>query len=266
MPLYASLPYHQQLRVFDATPPGTRKVILATNVAETSITISGVKYVVDTGMVKQRTYNPATGMDFLAVCPVSKAQVSLFFWEGGGGRYETTTASSVCNRTTNDGTYCSARCSIPVSISTPNGPMNCKRRGSGPGAPDASRAAHASASLQRMALTTSRSTPCRKFSAAAWQPRCCSLLCLASAMWPTLTLWTRRRKRLLPQPSASSLTLVCGWEVGGRFGGLLLVFWRGGRDITACGTLLTVYCFVFLCRVPDALGEDFLPTATGRKV
>ena len=62
------------MKVFQATPPGCRKVVLATNIAETSITIPGVKYVVDPGLVKQRNFHPSTGMERLAVTPVSKAQ------------------------------------------------------------------------------------------------------------------------------------------------------------------------------------------------
>ncbi|KAK2525549.1 Dhx33 [Columba livia] len=58
MPLYAALPYSQQLRVFQAAPKGCRKVILSTNIAETSITIPGIKYVIDTGMVKAKKYSP----------------------------------------------------------------------------------------------------------------------------------------------------------------------------------------------------------------
>lgn len=73
-PLYASLPSHKQQKVFQATPPGCRKVILSTNIAETSITIPGVKYIIDTGMVKARGYNPRVGLDLLLVQPVSKAQ------------------------------------------------------------------------------------------------------------------------------------------------------------------------------------------------
>ncbi|MED6271153.1 putative ATP-dependent RNA helicase dhx33 [Characodon lateralis] len=58
IPLYASLPPAQQLRVFQPAPKGCRKVILATNIAETSVTISGIKFVIDTGMVKAKRFNP----------------------------------------------------------------------------------------------------------------------------------------------------------------------------------------------------------------
>ena len=66
---YAALAPHQQLKVFEPAPPNTRKVILATNIAETSITINGVVYVVDTGMVKARTFDSRIGLDQLAVTP-----------------------------------------------------------------------------------------------------------------------------------------------------------------------------------------------------
>ncbi|XP_069729928.1 ATP-dependent RNA helicase DHX33 isoform X1 [Phaenicophaeus curvirostris] len=74
MPLYASLPYSQQLRVFQPAPKGHRKVILSTNIAETSVTIAGIKFVVDTGMVKAKKYSPEIGLEVLAVQRVSKAQ------------------------------------------------------------------------------------------------------------------------------------------------------------------------------------------------
>nr|KAG5702833.1 hypothetical protein BaRGS_001915 [Batillaria attramentaria] len=53
-PLYAALPSQQQLRVFSPAPPGTRKVVVSTNIAETSVTISGIKYVIDSGRVKAK--------------------------------------------------------------------------------------------------------------------------------------------------------------------------------------------------------------------
>jgi len=54
--LYAALPQHLQNRVFQPAEPGTRKIVLATNIAETSITIPGIKYVIDTGLCKEKQY------------------------------------------------------------------------------------------------------------------------------------------------------------------------------------------------------------------
>lgn len=70
-PIYANLPTELQAKIFEPTPPGARKVVLATNIAETSITIDGVVYVIDPGFVKQNSYNPRTGMESLTVVPVS---------------------------------------------------------------------------------------------------------------------------------------------------------------------------------------------------
>lgn len=80
IPLYASLPPTQQLRVFQPAPKGCRKIILSTNIAETSLTISGIKYVIDTGMVKAKRFNPESGLEVLAVQRVSKAQA----WQRAG--------------------------------------------------------------------------------------------------------------------------------------------------------------------------------------
>ncbi|XP_054481263.1 ATP-dependent RNA helicase DHX33 [Anoplopoma fimbria] len=80
IPLYASLPPAQQLRVFQPAPKGCRKVILSTNIAETSVTISGIKFVIDTGMVKAKRFNPDSGLEVLAVQRVSKAQA----WQRAG--------------------------------------------------------------------------------------------------------------------------------------------------------------------------------------
>ncbi|KAK9676040.1 hypothetical protein RND81_11G049700 [Saponaria officinalis] len=72
--IFASLPSEQQMKVFMPAPDGFRKVILATNIAETSVTIPGVKYVIDPGVVKARNFNPRTGVESLSIIPTSKAQ------------------------------------------------------------------------------------------------------------------------------------------------------------------------------------------------
>ncbi|GAA5810590.1 hypothetical protein MFLAVUS_004013 [Mucor flavus] len=72
-PIYANLPSDMQSRIFEPTPEGARKVILATNIAETSITVDGVAFVIDPGFNKQKSFNPRTGMEALTVVPCSRA-------------------------------------------------------------------------------------------------------------------------------------------------------------------------------------------------
>lgn len=72
--LYASLPTSQLSEAFRPTPVGMRKVVISTNVAETSVTIPGIKYVIDSGKVKAKHYNPTTGLDMLKVQSISQAQ------------------------------------------------------------------------------------------------------------------------------------------------------------------------------------------------
>jgi ATP-dependent RNA helicase DHX8/PRP22 len=67
LPVYAALPSEMQSRIFDPAPPGARKVVIATNIAETSITIDGIYYVIDPGFAKQNAYDPKLGMDSLVV-------------------------------------------------------------------------------------------------------------------------------------------------------------------------------------------------------
>uniref|UniRef100_A0A8C9YHP5 ATP-dependent RNA helicase DHX8 n=1 Tax=Sander lucioperca TaxID=283035 RepID=A0A8C9YHP5_SANLU len=74
LPVYSALPSEMQTRIFDPAPPGSRKVVIATNIAETSLTIDGIYYVVDPGFVKQKVYNSKTGIDQLVVTPISQAQ------------------------------------------------------------------------------------------------------------------------------------------------------------------------------------------------
>lgn len=76
LPIYANLPTDMQAKIFEPTPEGARKVVLATNIAETSITIDNIVYVVDPGFCKQNAFNPRTGMESLQVVPVSKASAN----------------------------------------------------------------------------------------------------------------------------------------------------------------------------------------------
>lgn len=74
VPMYAALPPEAQMRAFLPAPANVRKVVLCTNIAETSVTIPGVRFVVDSGVVKTRAYSARLGADCLEVCPVSQAQ------------------------------------------------------------------------------------------------------------------------------------------------------------------------------------------------
>lgn len=72
-PIYSTLPSDLQAKIFEPTPPRARKVVLATNIAETSVTIPGIVYVIDPGFCKQKSCNSKTGMESLLVVPVSQA-------------------------------------------------------------------------------------------------------------------------------------------------------------------------------------------------
>ena len=69
LPLHSSLSPAEQSEVFERMPPGVRKVVLATNIAETSITIDNIVYVIDPGFSKQNSYNPRTGVCHVASIP-----------------------------------------------------------------------------------------------------------------------------------------------------------------------------------------------------
>lgn len=73
LPLYSLLPTKEQMKVFKSPPPGSRLCIVATNVAETSLTIPGVKYVVDCGRSKERKFNESTGVQSFEIDWISKA-------------------------------------------------------------------------------------------------------------------------------------------------------------------------------------------------
>ncbi|KAJ5740901.1 hypothetical protein N7493_000773 [Penicillium malachiteum] len=76
LPLYAGLTTEQQMYVFEPTGENSRKVIVSTNIAEASVTIDGIVYVVDCGFAKLRAYNPSTGIETLTAVPISKASAT----------------------------------------------------------------------------------------------------------------------------------------------------------------------------------------------
>jgi len=79
IPLYSTLPPNLQQRIFEAAPPNKpngaigRKVVVSTNIAETSLTIDGVVFVIDPGFSKQKVYNPRIRVESLLVSAISKA-------------------------------------------------------------------------------------------------------------------------------------------------------------------------------------------------
>ncbi|CAF2400817.1 unnamed protein product [Rotaria sp. Silwood2] len=79
IPLYSTLPPNLQQRIFEPAPPNKpngaigRKVVVSTNIAETSLTIDGVVFVIDPGFSKQKVYNPRIRVESLLVTPISKA-------------------------------------------------------------------------------------------------------------------------------------------------------------------------------------------------
>lgn len=99
LPLYASLPAELQARVFDSVPQGTRKLIIATNIAETSLTIPGIRYVIDPGFTREKRYDANTGIDFLQTTKIS--QISAQQRAGRAGR----TGPGKCFRLYNSNVY-----------------------------------------------------------------------------------------------------------------------------------------------------------------
>ena len=108
LPIYSALPSEMQSRIFEPAPPGSRKVVIATNIAETSITIDHIYYVIDPGFVKQNAYDPKLGMDSLVVTPISQAQAKQR--SGRAGR----TGPGKCFRLYTEAAYQSEM--LPTSI------------------------------------------------------------------------------------------------------------------------------------------------------
>lgn len=74
LPAFSALAKKELSKIFAPTPRNCRKVVVATNIAETSLTIDGIVYVIDPGLVKQKVYNPQLGIDQLVTTDVSRAQ------------------------------------------------------------------------------------------------------------------------------------------------------------------------------------------------
>ena len=84
LPLYANLPAEQQVLVFQPVSSTTRKIVIATNIAETSVTIPGIRYVIDPGFTREKRYDAHSGIDSLETVPIS--QVSAQQRAGRAGR------------------------------------------------------------------------------------------------------------------------------------------------------------------------------------
>ncbi|CAM9196742.1 unnamed protein product [Ascophyllum nodosum] len=76
LPMYSQLPADLQAKIFDSAEEGVRKCVVSTNIAETSLTVDGVRYVIDAGFCKLKVYNPKIGMDALQVTPISQANAN----------------------------------------------------------------------------------------------------------------------------------------------------------------------------------------------
>lgn len=76
LPIYSQMPADLQARIFEPSEKGERKCVVATNIAETSLTVDGIMFVVDSGFSKLKLYNPKVGMDSLQITPISQANAS----------------------------------------------------------------------------------------------------------------------------------------------------------------------------------------------
>jgi pre-mRNA-splicing factor ATP-dependent RNA helicase DHX38/PRP16 len=97
LPIYSTLPSDVQAKIFESSDQ--RKCIVATNIAETSLTLDGVKFVIDTGFCKLKVYNPKIGMDTLQITPISQANANQR--SGRAGR----TGPGVCYRMYTDNIF-----------------------------------------------------------------------------------------------------------------------------------------------------------------
>ncbi|GMN49209.1 hypothetical protein TIFTF001_018375 [Ficus carica] len=108
LPIYSQLPADLQAKIFEKAEDGARKCIVATNIAETSLTVDGIFYVIDTGYGKMKVYNPRMGMDALQVFPVSRAAADQR--AGRAGR----TGPGTCYRLYTESAYLNEMLPSPV--------------------------------------------------------------------------------------------------------------------------------------------------------
>ncbi|CAI9106588.1 OLC1v1005778C1 [Oldenlandia corymbosa var. corymbosa] len=108
LPIYSQLPADLQAKIFEKAEEGARKCIVATNIAETSLTVDGIYYVIDTGYGKMKVYNPRMGMDALQVFPVSRAAADQR--AGRAGR----TGPGTCYRLYTENAYLNEMLPSPV--------------------------------------------------------------------------------------------------------------------------------------------------------
>nr|KYP58462.1 Pre-mRNA-splicing factor ATP-dependent RNA helicase PRP16 [Cajanus cajan] len=108
LPIYSQLPAGLQAKIFQKAEDGARKCIVATNIAETSLTVDGIYYVIDTGYGKMKVYNPRMGMDALQVFPVSRAAADQR--AGRAGR----TGPGTCYRLYTESAYLNEMLPSPV--------------------------------------------------------------------------------------------------------------------------------------------------------
>lgn len=97
LPIYSQLPADLQAKIFEPSPD--RKVIVATNIAETSLTVDGVRFVIDSGYCKLKVFNPKIGMDTLYITPISRANANQR--KGRAGR----TGPGICWRLYTENTF-----------------------------------------------------------------------------------------------------------------------------------------------------------------
>ncbi|CAG5027656.1 unnamed protein product [Parnassius apollo] len=111
LPMYGSLPYYKQIKVFQMGERNVRKVILATNIAETSVTVAGIVYVIDCGFHKLPYFDPSIGVESICVAPISKNNATQR--AGRAGR----TARGKCYRLYTESEYENLPPCIPPEMS-----------------------------------------------------------------------------------------------------------------------------------------------------